>query len=237
MRWPFVLALSVGLAPVFACGGGGDKISEEEAQDIADAALLVIGDLPGNGWEETARDEADEDDSNFPDTDACEALNELISEEDDDDGELVTTNVTFGRAPRNQAETALEVQAELVVHEGTAEDRDLADEFAEILEESQFNECMEDFLQQTAAEIGGRGEYRERDPSADPPRNGAALAFEFSLEAQGARFEAAAEMYFWNRGHVESQLFLFGPPELMKADFIEEVLEKAEDRVNEAQEE
>ena len=53
-RWalPGIAALALGL---FAACGGGDgstTLTADEAQQVADAALLVVGDLPAGAWEQ-----------------------------------------------------------------------------------------------------------------------------------------------------------------------------------------
>jgi hypothetical protein len=240
MRWSVLLLPVLAASAFFACGGSEDKINEDEAEDIAEDALLRESDLPGNGWQETARDEFDDDDEDggFPDTDACEALNDLISETDDedDDDEFAKTNVTFSREARSQAEVPFEVEAEIIVHEGTSSGDDLAEQFEEILDGADFDDCMEEFIAQTAEDAGGTGQYRRREPSVDAPDGGAALAFGFVIEIQNVRVEAVGEMYFWNEKHVESQLFLFGPPALFNEDLVEDVLDAAVERVSESQE-
>ena len=49
---PGIAALTLGL--LAACGGGDGSttLTAAEAQEIADAALLVVGDLPAGNWEQ-----------------------------------------------------------------------------------------------------------------------------------------------------------------------------------------
>ena len=53
-RWALsgIAALALGL--LVACGGGDDTttLTAEQAQQVADAALFVIGDLPAGDWEQ-----------------------------------------------------------------------------------------------------------------------------------------------------------------------------------------
>jgi hypothetical protein len=234
-RWlPFVAVILVLSAA--ACGSDEAKIDEDEAEDIAAAALLAETHLPGNNWVETARDDF-EDEDDFPETDACEDLNAFFEDlEDEGDEPLVMTNVTFEREPGADEPIPFEVESEIKVHEGTAGGGDLQEQGEAILEDANFDDCMEDFAEQAGEEVGGEGEYERHDPSVDAPDNGFALAFGIKLTVQGQEFEAVGELYMWTHEHVQSQVSFLGTPGQLDEDLIEDILDEAVDRVEAAQE-
>ena len=235
-RWLLVSVVSVFALAGFACSSSEDKIDEDQAEDIAEKALLAESHLPGRNWTETARDDFEESDD-FPETDACEELNEFFEDLDDGDEPLVATNVTFERAPGGDEPISFEVEAEIEVHEGTADDDDLGDKAEQLLEDAGFDDCMEDFAEQAGEDIGAVGEYERRRPSAGAPENGFAMSFIIRFTIQGEVVEAVGELYIWNDKHVQSQLSFLGTEDQMDAAPIEDILEEAADRVKAAQEE
>jgi hypothetical protein len=236
-RWLPLFALLILPLAAFGCGGDDDdpKIDQDTAEDIAEKALLAETHLPGNNWQETARDDFAESDD-FPETEACEELNEFFEDLDDGDEPLAATNVTFERAPTGDAPIPFEVEAEIEVHEGTSEDINLGEEAEQLLEDANFDDCMEDFVAQVADEIGAEGEYERRDPGEDAPGDGFAMSFVMRLTLQGQEFEAVGELYIWNDQHVQSQISFIGTEGQMQTAPIGDILDEAEDRVRAAQE-
>jgi hypothetical protein len=96
---------------------------------------------------------------------------------------------------------------------------------------------MEDFAAQAGEEAGGEGQYRRREPSVDAPNDGFAMAFGIRLRVEGFEANVVGEFYIWHDEHVEASVAFIGTPEQVQEDFIEDVLEEAEDRVRAAQEE
>jgi len=231
----FLLAGLAG-ALALACGSDEDKIDEDRAEEIAERALLAKSHLPGRNWQETARDDFEESDD-FPETDACEELNDFFEELDEGDDEpLVVTNVTYEREQSDDEPISLSIEAEIEVHEGTASDIDFQKEADRILEDAGFDECMEDFAEQAGEEIGGEGEYERRDPTAKAPEDGFAMSFAIRFILGEEEFEAVGELYIWNYKHVQSQVAFLGTEDQMDEDLIEDVLDEAADRVRAAQE-
>lgn len=234
MRWMMLMAAGLAALAMAACGGGDDEITEDEAEDIAAAALLRQSDLPGNGWQETDRDNFEEDEDDFPDTDACNQLNDLFQDlKDEGDDPLAETNVNYAR---EEEPISLEVEASVAVHATTAKRIDLQERGDDVFGDAGFDDCMEDFAEAAGEDIGGTGEYDRRDPSGEVPDNGFALAFAFTLRVQGQTAEVVGEMYIWQEGRAQVQLSILGTPEQVDEDLVQDIIDEAKDRVSAAQE-
>lgn len=124
-----------------ACNGGSGGLSREEAQEIAEAALLALGDLPpGEEWTPDEPDDVNEVREAAGDIAACEGY---VDFEDAGDDALAEAE-----SPEFSSEGGSEVSNEVRVFE----DEDRAAEVFAFLEPGGFRRCLSEAFNQLLAE-------------------------------------------------------------------------------------
>jgi hypothetical protein len=259
VRFPQVRIVILGVAAltmiaVSACSGSedgdvdatesGDIVGEavfdtQDADAAAHAALPAATDLPGTGWEVTARDEFDDDDDEFDryleEEPACRQFAEMddlpgfLGGGDDEDEPLGRAQVEYSRVfDPDEFPDTVEVEVEVFesvadVQAGWGFTKDLfeSEEMAECFEAA-FARSFEDDPEMEGFEI--ELDVRPRDSLAESPRGGAAIGFDLSMEFVGFEFEVRMEIHFWPHGNAEITTGVSGTRDRMTRSHAAEVL-------------
>lgn len=210
-----------------------------DADALAHGSLPRAEDLAGPGWELIATDggdpgdgDTDEDDSDF---DAALTSDPACARFAD----LATSGSLFGevgddRQPAGSASVELEnalfegffplnLEMDVSIMPTAAEvDRDWA-VVQELMADGGMQTCLarvfetafSDFDQEGDVPGGFEAKASEARPSAAPPHQGVALAFDLDLAFFGFDADMVIEMYFWPYGNAEVSVLVFGSPEAL----------------------
>jgi len=239
-----------------ACGGDGDGgvgpgealFDPADADAAAHAALPSPADMPGDGWEVTARDDFGDDD--IDDFDACfeeeEACNELAGlrelggifsgDADDEDSWVGRAQVELSRA-LDDDELPGSVDVEIEVYETVTETRSGWSIARGLIESGEFGECMEAVISQgfeDDPEVEGIDlELRVRDRAtlAESPHGGAAFGMEMEVSFAGIAFDAIQEIHWWPYSNAQVAVVISGPRDTTPREYVEDILERVDDAI------
>jgi len=246
-------------ALAIACGGGDADEDEgaffelSTAEDAAQAAMLVPGDLPGTGWEITAEDEEGGDNFDFveaaKDEPSCSTFNDLSALSDmgglfgstDEDKSAGWSQVELTRAAAGAvlptsvemefevAPTVADVQGSWKLVKDFFSSRDLQNCIANVV-----TTMFED-------QFSGSGIQLKLEPSqasGTPPQDGASMAFLMTMNiAQVSTIEAQMEMYFWPYANAKVSAMVMGMKTDVTKTLVDDVLTAADEKIIEAERE
>jgi hypothetical protein len=250
-RVPLFIA-TVAAAVLLSCGDDGDDpafFEVETANDAAHAAMLAPSDLPGNGWEITARDDlGDTSDSveaarNEP---ACAAFAEIqalkepgsLFGKDDAEGRVGHAQIELTRADSSRAlptTASLEVEILPTVSEVEEDWKPIKDAFAS----GNLVDCM---AKLALAEFRSDEAYEGIDlrlvPAtalADPPQDGESAALTLSFAIPGVPpIEMQLETYYWFYANAKNAVQIAGMKDAVTKSLVEDILEAADSKVVQA---
>jgi hypothetical protein len=243
-----------------ACGDDGEGSSNagdealfsvEDADDLAHAAMVEPEDLPGDDWEVVARDAFDDDDDGgaaflelAQDEAACQQISDLAtlgdimgSEEDGDEADFAgRAKIELERAVgADTVPSSVEVEVEILESVGDAQDGwGVA---RSILQSDDTADCIVSLMgAMMAEEVEGVEVTLETiEPLADPPDNGAALAFAMNLAvADILSIDAVMGLYMWPYSNATIQVVVLGDKEDMTGDVVAEIIEAVDAKVRAA---
>lgn len=213
--------LALGLA---ACGDDEEAIDPDADQEVIEDALLTIDDLP-DGFEETEYDDGD-DDSNDESEEECQEAAGM------DPDELEDNEVVDGEGAEFQREVAGASLLGLTVAITSFDDRGLATESLEILDDDDYLDCAADAISEDAADDGqelGDVSVEAIDPVVD---GDAAGSIRIAFETQGFPTVIEQHLVLVDRFGISLQIVTVN--EEVDQDLVEELLETMADRVEDA---
>jgi hypothetical protein len=245
---------------LFGCKDGEDAdlrvfFEVDKADEAAHAAMVEPADLPGRGWEVTARDAGGDDnaDSEFLDMarrePACAQIASLASlgELGGIFGDSVDNDAPAGRAQIELEQpsgsgafmpVSLEVELEI---ERTASGVQSGWQIVkELLESEQTRNCIarvvNTMFREQFAESGLQMSLEIRAPQGTAPHGGATMAFAMSLRFPGVlAADGLMEMHFWPYGNGKVTVFVFGSREDMTQPFVRDLMKAVDDKIVKAE--
>ncbi len=228
-----VFLLVVALAAI-ACGGddGEDAVTLDPARgdELAHAAIIEPGDLPGTGWTVTETDQFDDNLTGFGDTAACKALAAKL-----DQGKAERESGRTGRAQTQISQQGSDVGApptdvsvEINVFKDAKIPADAMETFRDALG-GDFEKCLDEGLRASLTESGVEGvevKISTPNPAASAPEEGLGKAFDVEINAGGLSFKLRFEAYLWRFGNVGVSVFMSGPAEAVNADLVKAAVDK-----------
>lgn len=228
-------------------GGGGDAvvIAAAEADRVAHEALPALEDLPGGDWLVIGEDEFGADSGGeflelIEGTPECESLEDLATLQGVFGGGEEAEPV--GRAQvefENQDPDALiptSVEVEVEIEESAGGSRAQFDVVRELFESDETSACLIAVLNAQFSEGGPAGleiEVSEGSGSADPPQDGARIAFDLEMSFLGEELELAMELYFWPYGNASVQAQFLGSSDALD-DIVGDMLEIVDENLQTA---
>lgn len=262
----FAAVAAVSMLVAVGCGGdskdpstpGGDsqailRLFDPAGGDAAARALLPeLTDLPGEGWEETARDQFDDEGSDeedpFQQLPSCEHLNELDGAglgglfggagEDDDAPPAGRAQVEFSRTVQGGIlPTTVEVETEIT--ETVAETQAGWSIARSILTSDETKRCFEDLFAMAFAEEGESSQFgvemSSLEPLATAPHDGVSLAFGMKMSSNGVQLlDARFEMHMWPYSNAGISVVIFSETEAATSEFVSQVLSTVDSKVEAA---
>lgn len=263
-RLGIVVAAAVAIS-LAACGGGsatkGGKANDsdgknpsaasqvffpvDQADKLAHQAMPSVSDLPGPGWELTAQDEFDDDESDdsFDQTlandPACAQLKALDSfggafgSSSDEKPPAGRARVEFANSvARSQIPTSVEVEAE--IERTISEVEGAWGLVKDLLNGEQMQQCMLAAFRSAFADsselAGVEADISPRKVSAAAPRDGATMGFDIHLRVAGITMDMALEMYIWPYGNASATVMFIGVPDEINSQLTEPVLRVVDDK-------
>jgi hypothetical protein len=221
------VAVMVTLAVLIAsCSGDSDDpfFDPARADELTHAAMITPDDLPGAGWEVVETD-------NFssPDLTPLEACGELVLFFED------TQALGFaGRAQKRldqAAVPAFEVGLEITASEADADERlsELVERLQGLVSSGSYLACLAEAFPVVASDP--QLSVTAIEPSAEPPEDGAAVAYEVNIQPPGtngplSRRTFHVERYVWSKGNVIVEVEIEEPKQTFDPEFAPLVLEK-----------
>jgi hypothetical protein len=213
---------------------------------LARRALPGVADLPGTGWEVTARDEFDDDDDDigalFATIPSCGHLADLAFAPgfggDDDHAPAGRAQVEFSRTTRgSMLPTSVEIEVEIA--ETVAETQTAWAVVRPLLTSEDTRECFRDLFVAAFAEGDPTGQLKvemsDDEPLAASPQNGFAIAF--GMKVFLGRTELLAghfEMHFWPYSNAAVTVMIFTGSESLTPAIAAEILRVIDQKVRAA---
>lgn len=227
-----------------ASGGNstsGTPVATEKGTQIANAAMLVVADLPGTTWRQTATDEfggslLDTQDSDLEQTPACNAYVKKIT-----DAAKKAQESLIGRASRSfQQEGDLfgvSIDAEVGVYKDSKVATALISEAKGAFGSKDFENCFREVIKGNEGEIPDEVKFdlKAGKAATSAPHGGVAQAFDISLSSAGVNFTLHAELYAWADKNATALITVFGSPEEIKAEVVKAAVEKTDQKLSKAQ--
>ena len=228
-----VVAVVAGVA-FFVLGGKSDddaaseRPTEGRASQVSHAALLDPQDLSGE-WVLFSTDNFRNDDGSLPDTGNCSAARTLAAE--------------MSKANINRAQRALQLsvpgytsRAQVEMHVRIFDKPATAEDFLKrhrtLLTGDGYIRCLSDGF---AALFGPNARVRFGDARGKAPRDGVTSAFDQDLKVEENVFQLHTDSYAWTQSNAFVLMLISGPRQLDSNDFVKEALEKAQAKVQAAQ--
>lgn len=222
--------------------GGGATVGTEKGNQIATAAMLVTGDLPGTGWQETSRDDfgaslLDTDEDDLSDTPACNAYVKAMT-----DAVKKAEEAQVGRAARGFQQEGdqffgLSVDADVTVYKDSKTSAALITAAKGAFGSRDFENCFREVIKGAGGDIPEevKFELKAATPLTSVPNNGVAQAYDVSLSSAGITFELHAELYAWSEKNAVAFVSFFGDPKNVKAAVVKAAVSKTDERLSKAQ--
>jgi hypothetical protein len=238
-----ILCLMLLAFALAACSGGDDDGGTSEALDIffapenadalAHASLPDTVDLPGDGWEVTARDDFGEDDDDAFDFEAFAATEPACSQL----SALSNVGGIFGGSdegepPAGHAQVEFEnAQAEGLVPDSIEIEIEIEPTVSDVqgawslvkdlFGSSQTQDCMLALFDEVFGELGADDEIMievtAAQASSAAPNDGATMAFDIHMDISGIELDLAMEMYIWPYGNAKVTVTFMGTPDSLDA--------------------
>ncbi|MFN0096061.1 MAG: hypothetical protein ACKVVT_14965 [Dehalococcoidia bacterium] len=201
-----------------ACGGGSEPAFDPVGADsIAHNAMLIVEDLPGEGWAVTEVDQFDDDQELPADTEACRALDRART--------AVRDAVQTSRAGRAKTEFSREhdsgfettVEATVNVFNDEAAPKRA---FAAAEKEYSAKNVTDCFRAALSEGLGPEFKLTATTatPQAAAPEGGIARAVAVTLEAGGEKLDLRFEVYLWRFSNAGITVSLNGTTEDLPKD-------------------
>jgi hypothetical protein len=231
-----------------ACRGGGDSspfFDPAQADALAHQALPQQEDLPGSGWEVTAKDkfnDEDEDDGSFEELIAsypsCSHLSGLaelgglFGGDDSADQPAGRAQIEFERLGR-RAQMPSSVEVEIEIEKTVVEVEGGFGIIKEVIESEDTKRCLSDYLDEIVEQeaSGLQASMKPIDPTSTAPHEGAAMAFEFDMRFAGITLDGIFEMYFWPYGNAGVTVVFGSSREDFSSDHVSETLKAVDRRI------
>ena len=212
---------------------------------LARTMLPEIGELPGEGWEETARDAFDDDDADgedpFENLPSCQHLNELdvslgsLGGSADDALPAGRAQVEYSRSVEGGI-LATSVEVETEITETVAETQSGWSIARSILTSDETKRCFEDLFSQAFAEQDETSQFTVEMASLDPlaaaPHDGVSLAFGMKLSMNRVELlDARFELHIWPYSNASVSVLLFSETEALTAELASQVLSTIDAKV------
>ncbi|MEZ4503807.1 MAG: hypothetical protein R3C39_14390 [Dehalococcoidia bacterium] len=230
---------SVDLTPAF---------DPQSADAAAHDALLAAADLPGSGWEVTARDDFEDGDFDFEaamsGVEACASMEQLAAfgsmfgEDSSDQAEYVGhAQIEFTRVDVG-FDLPDTVEVEIAVNATVTETRAGWSLVKTMIESDEFSGCMVAALQQAFhddPEMEGMTVRVEAVPASElpaAPNDGAGFAMTMQIGIAPISFDMGLHMYTWPHSNGEITVTFTGPAEHLTDDYVRDVLERVDAKIN-----
>lgn len=221
--------------------GGGATVGTEKGNQIANASMLVVGDLPGSGWVVTATDDfegslLDGADTELGDTPACGAYVKKVT-----DAAKKAREARVGRAARtfDQPNSVFgsSVDVEVAVYKDSKTASTLISEAKGAFSSADFENCFREVIKGSGGEIPSdvKFELKAGKPLTSVPNSGIAQAYDITLSSAGVSFSMHAELYAWANKNATAFVTIFGSPDEVKADLVKAAVSKTEEKLSKAQ--
>ncbi|MFN0146166.1 MAG: hypothetical protein ACKVT1_06630 [Dehalococcoidia bacterium] len=224
---PAVAAIALVLTA--ACGGGGDEktLDVEKADALAHEALLVAGDLSGNGWEVDADDNFE--DSPFAETKACADLSARRDEarKKSDPERAGRAKRDFSRAGTNTP-TQVEIEFEIF---------DTADTPTESLRlqraafDANLRECFSDTFKD-GADPSLTIEVKESGTLGKLPSEGVAKALDVHIADDKEALDLRLETYGWRYLNGSVSVSISGDKEDITAALVKSTIDAVQAKLD-----
>jgi len=223
-RLPAVaIVLSVAVLLV-ACGGGSSspKYDTKRAGDLAHAALLNPGDLPGQGWTTTEDDKFSKPDD-IPNTPNCASTIEFNKAAADDIAGQAERRITI--PAKTNDTTDLTVQVKVMIYNKTDRLAGVLKQYRGNVTDGSTQKCLLDVIK---AELPSNVEISLKQGAAkvQAPEGGVAFAFDVEAKADNDSAQVREEHIVWINGNAVVSLDIQGPPDQVTPDLVKAVVEK-----------
>jgi hypothetical protein len=262
-----LLCAIVALAAFTGCRGGGKDDSAppagtqpagetpapdglffppDDADALAHAALPQVSDLPGTGWDVTARDEFDNDseedefDRALANEPACTELNAFESLEGVFDsgggGDLPAgrAQIEFIDA-RSASPIPRSVEVSVEIERTVSEGEGALGVVKDLLESEEMQACLLAAFNAGFAEFGRARDAQitvmPRQLSAEVPNDGATIAYDIDLAVASVQLDLAMEVYVWALANATTTVVVLGPPDAVNNELIAPVLASVDARL------
>jgi hypothetical protein len=231
----FFLAAGATLAATLlvACGddddGGSVAYDPNKADAIAHAAMLAAADLPGSGWTISGQDEFADSDFDVPaNTTACMAIKDAVAKAPNSELNRVgRAQVTLSRSG-SLFETGVESQVS--IYKDTSTPSAIFSAFKSALGGDNFENCMQDVVQQGAGDA--KFETKSSTAQASAPNGGIAKAIDVKVTVAVVTVTVHFEFYVWQDSNAGVTVSLNGPKEDLTADVVKAALDKTQQKLS-----
>lgn len=212
---------------------------------VARATLPEPADLPGTGWEVTARDEFDddtEDDELFQDLPSCQHLNDLafsapgwMDGPGDDSPPAGRAQIELSRTVQGAIlPTSVEVEVEIA--ETVAEMQAGWPIARTILTSEETKRCFEDMFSLAFAQEESTGQFTVEmsalEPLGSAPHDGVSLAFAMKMSMNRVELlDARMEMYMWPYSNAGITVLFFSESKGLTSDLVGDALSAVDGKV------
>ena len=221
--------------------GGSSDLGTEKGRQVANAAMLVVADLPGQGWSQTSADDfggsiLDAPDSDVAQTPACSNYVKKIT-----DAAKKAEAARVGRAARSfQQEGALfgmSVDVEVSVFKDSKVPASLISDAKGAIGSADFENCFREILKSSGDGIPSdtKFELKSAKPLASAPNNGISQAYDLSISSSGISFSMHAELYGWANKNASALVTIFGTPDDLKPEAVKAAIAKTDEKLSKAQ--
>lgn len=202
-----------------AGGSGGNQTWDiAKADELAHAALLVVGDLPGSGWEV----EDDDFDDEPKTAAACADYARLVKEEGL--ARVARAERDFEKAGAGRNDFGTQIESSATVYRDAKTASDLLTRFRGMLDSGKFIACFEaDY-----GESGIKATFKKGTASQGAPNKGVAMAIDSEIEAAGVKLSLHIEQYTWLSGNAIVGVSVNMSKDKFDADLAKHVLAKQE---------
>lgn len=220
--------------------GSGTTVGTEKGNQIANAAMLVVADLPGTGWSVTATDDfegslLDAEDNELTNIPACSGYVKKVT-----DAAKKAREARVGRASRNfdqQGVFGTSIDVEVAVYKDSKTPSTLISEAKGAFGSTDFENCFREVIKGSGGEIPAEAKFELKTgkPLASVPHSGVAQAYDITLSLAGVSFSMHTELYAWADKNATAFVTIIGSPDEIKADVVKAAVTKTDEKLTKAQ--
>jgi len=242
IRWLGVTLPALVLVLAVACGGGGGSSplggnnagggsntwDLSKADDLAHAALIVAGDLPGSGWS------VDDDDFTNDDKPMNAACGDFEGfKKDARNAQTVRAKRQLEKAGATRNDFGTQVESTITVFKDAKTASDLANRYKGIVASDKFVSCFEAEIRDDSPKTA-KIAIKRSNTNASAPNGGTSTGLDVDVSEGSDSLQANTENHVWVSGNAVIQLNITATKQSFNADLIKQAVAKQDQAVNDA---